>query len=327
MPVGPAGHPRRRPAGLRTVACALCLAVLGGFGISAGQQQPAPVFKSAVALVPISAVVRDRHGRLVTSLTVADFEVRDKGEPRRIMDFQIDRASPLTLALLVDVSGSMRVGPKMAFARKVLERMVSQLQDGRDEVAMYTFDQSLHEEQPFTFHPGAIDSTLSGAEPFGTTSLYDAIAAMARRFENRPSTRRAIIVFTDGVDTSSTLTPGEVSALASSIDVPVYVVVTVPPIDYAQYIERETSRPVHAEGDLRDLAAWTGGDLVWTTASEDAALRAWQILTELRHQYLLAIESTGATEWRPLDVRVRDRRMTVRTRSGYFGRSQTPSQE
>jgi VWFA-related protein len=307
------------------VAGLLCLAALGGFGVSAHPQQPAqpaPTFKSAVALVPISAVVRDRHGRLVTSLRASDFEVRDKGELRRIMDFQIDRASPITIALLVDVSGSMRVGPKLVFARKVLERIVSQLQDGRDEVAMYTFDQRLHEEQPFTFHPGAVDSTLSGAEPFGTTSLYDAIAGMARRFENRPSARRAIIVFTDGVDTSSTLTPQEVSGLASAIDVPVYVVATVPPIDYAQWVERETSRGGHVEGDLRDLAAWTGGDLVWTTASEDAGLRAWQILTELRHQYLLAIESTGKSEWRPLDVRVRDRRLTVRTRSGYYGRGQ-----
>ena len=286
-----------------------------------------PTFKSAVALVPISAVVRDRHGRLVTSLTAADFEVRDKGERRRILDFQIDRASPLTLALLVDVSGSMRVGPKLAFARKVLERMVSQLQDGRDEVAMYSFDQSLHEEQSFTLHPGVIDSTLSNAEPFGTTSLYDAIAATARRFESRPGARRAIVVFTDGVDTSSTLTPQEVSGLASAIDVPVYVVVTVPPIDYAQYVERETNpRTVHTDGDLRDLAGWTGGDLLWATASEDAGMRAWQIVNELRHQYLLAIESTGQVEWRPLEVRVRDRRMTVRTRSGYYGRASSVAQ-
>lgn len=299
---------------------AFVFAVLGGFVVSAGPQEPAPTFKSSVALVPISAVVRDRHGRLVTSLTAADFEVRDKGERRRILSFQTDRTGPITLALLVDLSGSMRVGPKLGFARKVLQRLVDQLRDGRDEVALYTFDEALHEEQPFTLHPSAIGSALSGAEPFGTTSLYDAIAATAHRFEDRPAARRAIVVFTDGVDTSSTLTPSAVSALASSIDVPVYVVVTVPPIDYTQFVEKEAARPGRVEGDLRDLAAWTGGDLLWATVPEDTVARAWQILTELRYQYLLAIESAGEPEWRPLDVRVRNRSLTVRTRSGYYSR-------
>ena len=298
----------------------MLLAVFSGLGRLATAQQAVPTFKSAVDLVPISAIVRDRKGRLVTNLTRADFEVLDKGERRRILDFQVDHTSPLTVALLVDVSGSMQMGPKLALARQVLEYLLADLHDGRDQVAMFTFDQSLHEEQAFTLHPAAIDSTLAGAEPFGTTSLYDAIATTARRFERRLSTRRAIVVFTDGVDTSSVLTPAEVSALASSIDVPVYVVVTVTPIDYEQFVERETSRPAHAEGDLRDLATWTGGDLLWATAEVDTGIRARQILTELRHQYLIAIESARQAEWRPLDVRVRDRHLTVRARSGYFSR-------
>lgn len=305
---------------MRVITVALCAALPNGRGLAADPQQPIPTFKSAVALVPITAVVKDRKGRLVTSLIASDFEVRDNGERRRIVDFQVDRTSPITLALLVDVSGSMRVGPKLGFARKVLERLVSQLQDGRDEVALFTFDEKLHEEQGFTRHTGGLDSSLSGADPFGTTSLYDAIAATARRFEEKPSARRAVVVFTDGVDTSSRLTPAEVSGLASSIDVPVYIVVTVPPIDRAQYVEREATRPARAEGDLTDLAAWTGGDLLWATAPEDAVSRAWQILAELRYQYLMAIESTGQAEWRPIDVRVRDRHMTVRTRSGYYSR-------
>jgi Ca-activated chloride channel homolog len=302
----------------------LFLVVLGGLGPLATAQQAVPTFKSAVDLVPISVIVRDRKGRLVTNLTRTDFEVLDKGERRRILDFQVDQTSALTVALLVDVSGSMRVGPKLAFARQVLEYLIADLRDGRDEVAMFTFDQSLHEDQAFTLHLSAIDSTLANAEPFGTTSLYDAIATTAKRFERRPSARRAIVVFTDGVDTSSVLSAPEVSGLASAIDVPVYIVITVPPIDYAQFIERETNRPTHADGDLRDLAMWTGGDLLWATAQEDTATRARQILADLRHQYLLAIESASQPEWRPLDVRVRNQHLTVRARSGYFSRDVLP---
>jgi VWFA-related protein len=311
-----------RKIGFLLVLAAICV----GFDPRARAQQTLPTFKSSVTLVPISTVVLDRKGKLVTNLKVTDFEVLDKGERRRIVDFKIDRALPISIALLVDVSGSMRVGPKLGFARKILQHLVRQLQDGRDEVAMFTFDEKLHEEQSFTPHPAAIDPNLSNTEPFGTTSLYDAVAATARRLEARPSLRRAVVVFTDGLDTSSVMTPVQVSTLASSIDVPVYVVVTVPPIDGPQGAGRETSKAARTGSDLRDLAEWTGGDLLWATAPEDAVARAWQIVTELRYQYLLAIESAGQAEWRRLDVRVRDRRLTVRARNGYFSRDAPASE-
>jgi hypothetical protein len=128
-------------------------------------------------------------------------------------------------------------------------------------------------------------------------------------------------VLTDGVDTSSTLTPPEVSALASAIDAPVYVVATTPPIDRAAFVDRAAKRDADSPASLQELAAWTGGDLLWVTSPEQAGIRARRMLFELRHQYLLAIDSAGEADWRPLDVRVRDRRLVVRARSGYFGRS------
>jgi Ca-activated chloride channel homolog len=305
---------------VRTIAVASCLTVLACLEPTALAQQALPTFKSSVNLVPISAVVYDRRGRPVSTLNASDFEVFDKGEPRRILDFQIDRTSPLSVALLVDVSGSMAMGPRLTFARKVVEHMIAELEEGRDEVGLFTFDRDLHEERPFTVNPADVGQAVTSVEPFGTTSLYDAIAATARRFDVRPAARRAIVVFTDGLDTSSKMTPPEVSALASSIDVPVYIVVTVSPIDHAQYVDRESSGVPQARGDLRDLAQWTGGDLLWATASENAGARAQQILSELRQQYLIAIEAAVESEWRPIDVRIRNRRLTVRARSGYFSR-------
>ena len=76
-----------------------------------------------------------------------------------------------------------------------------------------------------------LQGALSEFEPFGTTSLYDAAAETARSVAARSATHKAIVVLTDGVDTSSAMSPSAVSALASSIDVPVYVVATVPPVD------------------------------------------------------------------------------------------------
>jgi Ca-activated chloride channel homolog len=294
--------------------------------LAAGAQSPpiAATFRSSIDLVPIAAVVHDTRNRLVTTLSAGDFEVLDNGSPRTIVDFQRDHAAPMTLALLVDVSGSMRIGQKLALARQVLERITAQLEDGRDEAGLFTFDSTLHEQQPFTRHPGAIATFFDGVAPFGSTSLYDAIASTARLLTTRPAQRRAIVVMTDGIDTSSALTASEVSGLASSIDVPVYVVVTVPPIDEPDLTARRSAGSRTA--DLLDLAQWTGGDLMIAATPEHVESAARAIVVELRHQYMIAIESADRAEWRPLTVRTRDRRLTVRARSGYFGRDVPPSQ-
>jgi VWFA-related protein len=291
----------------------------GRFAPGVAAQQTA-TFKSAVAVVPISAVVHDRHGRTVTSLTAADFEVFDKGESRRILDFQIERDSSVTIAVLVDTSGSMRVSSKFGLAREVVKQLATGLQDGRDEVSLFTFDAALHEQQAFTVHCASLDGAIDTAEPFGVTSLYDAIADTARRLGDRPSARRAIVVLTDGFDNSSALSASQVSGLASSIDVPVYVVATVPPLDRATYAERLAGPRPAAAADFRDLASWTGGELYWVTRPEDAEAQARAIVAELRHEYLITIESAGEPEWRPIDVRVRDHRLKVRSRTGYYGR-------
>jgi Ca-activated chloride channel family protein len=288
---------------------------MAGIDLTAISAQP--TFKAGVDMVPISAIVRDGRGRLVTTLNAADFEVLDNGERRSILGFQTDDSGPVTLAVLVDVSGSMRMGPKMAFAREVLRQVQGGLRRGIDEVGLFSFDATLHEQRPFTAFPESLEAALEGSVPFGTTSLYDAIAETARKIEKRGAQRRAVLVITDGQDTSSSLEAAEVSGLASSIDVPVYVVAAVPAVDHPI----NAVRPDRSSADLLELATWTGGDLVWVTTNVEAVFRSRQILLELRHQYLIAIESAPHGEWRPIDVRVRDRRMTVRARSGYFSRS------
>ena len=110
--------------------------------------------------------------------------------------------------------------------------MLSWLEPGRDEAALFTFDSRLHEVAPFTVDTRALQGALGEVDPFGATSLHDAIAEAAKRAATRTGRRRAVVVITDGIDTSSGLTPGEVSAIASAIDVPVYVIATVLPIDH-----------------------------------------------------------------------------------------------
>ena len=194
------------------------------------QQPPAPVvtFKAGVDLVRISAVVRDRKGRFVPDLTARDFEVLDAGRPQPIADFRPDLAG-VSAALLFDVSGSMEA--RLPGAREAAGQVLSWLTSERDEAAVFTFDTRLDEAVPFTSGLRVLPSSLSSVVPFGATSLFDAIAATARKVAARQGRRRAVVVLTDGNDNASRLTPSEVSGLASAVDVPVYVIATVPPID------------------------------------------------------------------------------------------------
>jgi VWFA-related protein len=300
---------------------AACLSI-GLFTVSPTAQdavsQQQQTFRSAVDVVTIQASVRDARGRVLSGLSSTDFEVRDNGQLRPILSLRSDRQSPLSLAILVDMSGSMRVGRKIPMARQAYDSVLSQLRQGQDEVALFTFDAALHERHDFTRDLATLKNGLSDFEAFGTTSLYDATAAAAKRLAARSGAHKAIIVLTDGIDTSSAMSAPEVSGLASSIDVPVFVVATVPMLDQRLMMEAsERSTPSNA-ADLRDLAAWTGGQFVFASTLVETVVAASSLIDELRQQYILAIEAANGREWRRLDVRVKRPTAIVKARSGYF---------
>jgi VWFA-related protein len=303
-----------------TVAMLILMPIMTAWSTAQSPATPPQIFRSAVDLVTIQASVRDAHGRVVQGLTRADFEVLDNGQVRPVIEFRADRQSPVTLAILVDMSGSMSIGAKIAMARQTYESVIAQLHE-QDEVALFTFDSSLHERQEFTRDFARLRDGLATFEPFGTTSLYDATAATARRLADQPATHRAIVVLTDGIDTSSSLTASEVSGVASSINVPVYIVATVPSIDQRAMMEA-TERGARGDtADLRDLAEWTGGHLTFASTFTETIVAASSIVDELRQQYVLAIEAAAEREWRRLDVRMKkpSASATVKARSGYFG--------
>jgi Ca-activated chloride channel family protein len=312
----------------------VALTVAGISGSSVVAQQPGPAgqppvveppvatFKSSVDLVRVSAVVRDRKGRFVRDMSVRDFEVLDGGVTRRIQEFRRDE-SGVSVALLFDVSGSME--SRMAPAREAAEHLLSWLTFEGDEAAVYTFDTRLEEVTPFTSGLQRLPERMHALMPFGATSLHDAVAQTAERTATRQGLRRAVVVLTDGLDTSSRLTAGEVSGIASSIDVPVYIVGVVSAIDNpSSDISTTTSERSALTGPLSDLALWTGGRTFVASSIAERSQTARQIVDELRHQYLIAFESSGRPGWHPLVVRARDKDLTVRARSGYFAGQSRP---
>ena len=288
------------------------------------QEPPIATFKAGVDLVRVAAVVRDHKGRFVEDLSAKDFEVLENGRERRTTDFRRDR-SAISVALLFDVSGSME--GHLANAREEASHVLSWL-DAGDEAALFTFDTELREVTRFTEGLKSLPDSMTAVVPFGATSLHDAIAETARRVGRREERRRGVVVLTDGNDNASRLTPAQVSAIASDIDVPVYVVGIVPSIDNPSADTATMSVERSAlSGPLTDLANWTGGHLFVASTPGQRSLAARQIVDELRHQYLIAFESSGAPGWHPLEVRARQKDLIVRARAGYMAGQSRPGED
>ncbi len=300
-----------------------CLLVMLALPASAGAQEAAaepPVFRAGVDLVTVSATVRDRRGRLVTDLTADDFVVLDRGVARPITEFRAD-AAEVSLAILFDISGSMRIAERLTAARFAAFHLLSWLEPGRDEAALLSFDSRLQVVAPFTVDTRALQGALGEVDPYGATSLHDAVAEAAVLVAERATRRRAIVVLTDGIDTSSTLTPAEVSGIASVIDVPVYFIAVVLPIDVPGRSGRAVAEVAAEIGTIDDLSRWTGGALYYATTPAETSRVSRTVVDELRHQYLIAFEPGPGDGWHPLEIRTLSTSHVVQARAGYMKRA------
>lgn len=287
-------------------------------GVAAQNAPPAQTFRSSVDIVTLHTTVRDGDGRPLRGLRQNDFTVLDNGVQRTIKMFQADDAAAVSAAFLVDVSGSM--SGKLPLARDVLRNTLQAMRPGHDEAALFTFDTRVDERQRFTRDFAGISAVLGRIEPFGSTSLYDMVADTAERVKTSPSAHAALVVITDGFDTSSTKTPREVAAIATAANIPIYVVATAAASDKEAVSDDDgAARPYGV--NLRDLATWSGGNVLVASTPLEAQSAAAALVQELRHQYILGIDAAASNEWRRLDVQVRKKGAIVRARSGYFGKS------
>jgi hypothetical protein len=264
---------------------------------SAQQVEQRPMFRAMVERVTVAATVRDRRGRPVTTLTADDFHLIDNGQPRRILEFQRE-AAPMSLAILADYSGSMDVAGKRLAAQSIVSQLIAWLTPGQDRVGLFAFDQTLEEVSPLKPAPSDVVERMARLEPWGRTKLFDAIAETGRRGAPRRPPPPA----------------------RSSIDVPVYIIVIVSPLDRVGKSASSVIDPQldqHRDGPLGNLARWTGGDILLPVTEFEAHANTRQIVAELRQQYLIAFEPGRQPGWHPLELRTRRADLVVRARSGY----------
>jgi VWFA-related protein len=295
------------------------MALTGMSAQALAQDRPQATFKSSVDLVTLTAAVRNSRGKVIRELTKADFEVLDSGRRVEIKDFY-SGDSPISLAILLDISGSMAVGGNIDRARDAIGMTAANLKDRQDEAALFTFDSKLQEVVPFTSDLQRVRARSLEGKPWGITSLFDAIEETARLVGERANKHRALLVITDGVDTNSRLTAAQVSGIASSIDVPVYLLAVVNPADHpdGEFEARPSDAKTSQQGELADLSRWTGGDLRFASLPSHLVEAVRDILTELRFQYVITFEPSARPGWHPLEIRTRKRDLTVHARGGYM---------
>ena len=262
-----------------------------------------PAFTSRVDAVRVDVLVTDR-GRIVRGLTPADFEIYDNGV-RQQVDLVTFERLPLKLVLAFDVSDSL-AGERLQFLRNSGLTLLDQLAP-EDDAAFVTFSHVLSLASPLTRDRTRMREALASVQASGRTALIDASYAGIIVGEAEVG-RSLLILFSDGVDTSSWLRPELVLDTARRSDVVVYCVST---------------EPQRRAAFAAELTSLTGGAFLEVESMRDVSATFVRILDEFRQRYLVSYTPRGVTRngWHRLEVRVSGRRVTVRARPGYLAGS------
>ena len=281
--------------------------------------QDEPLLRVDVRLVRILATARNAAGALAGSLNIDEFKVLDNGVPQKIAVFERHTEQPLSVALLVDNSGSTAKDLKYEVdsVTRFLRRLFGE-GNAKDSVALYSFNYQVVQQNHFTRNPGSLEHSLKTLHGEGGTSLYDAIYLASGELEHREG-RRVMVIVTDGGDTTSSKDFHAALEGAQLADAVIYPILVVP-------ITNEAGRNIGGENALTTLSQGTGGRVFHPSlgAALDKALS--DILQELRTQYLLAYYPKNVpltkNRFHRIEVRVNNPELRVLARNGYYGESE-----
>jgi len=271
-------------------------------------------------LVVFSATAVDDKGRPVTDLRREDFRIYDEGRSQQIVHFYGGKGLPARVLILLDASGSMG-SVRVASSRQAAAQLLVALSP-EDQVAVAGFDSRYWGVVAFTKDREAVRRGLDTITPFGSTALHDALDKAAHDIASHGEGRRAVVVLTDGIDTSSQKTAEEVIARSRALDVPIYAISVVSPLDdpmSRSFLgEKDAGQEAAAAETLARYATLSGGAAFRVSTLTGVVLAAQQIATELKHQYRIGWDpSQGPAPYRRVVVRAIRKGVTVRTRSGY----------
>ncbi len=276
------------------------------------------VFRAAVEMVSLNVTVTDQKHHYLTDLESRDFSIFEDGAKQEITYFN-RTTLPIALSLLLDTSASMESRMTTAqdaaigFAKKLRPQDLAQVVD---------FDTRVEILQNFTSDAAALETAIRGTTAGGSTSMYNALYISLKELvkvqakSDDDVRRRAVVLLSDGEDTSSLVTYEEVLDLAKRSATTIYAI---------GLQSKDTSQNSkgfrEAEFVLRQLAQETGGRAFFPQRAEDLVGIYGEIANELASQYVLGYASTNQKRdgaWRRLNVQVLRHGTTARTKRGYF---------
>lgn len=293
----------------------LLVAALAGLTLAA--QGAGQRFRVGIDLVSLNVTVTDAEHRFITDLEKAQFDVYEDGVKQDISFFTKTQL-PVALALLLDSSASME--EKLKTAQEAAVGFARRLRP-QDVAAVIDFDSRVEIAQPFTSDGKALEEAIRKTLAGGSTSLYNALYISLKelkRVQARSADeirRQAVVVLSDGEDTSSLLGYEEVLDLAKRSEVVIYAIGLRSPRQQTGKGFRE------AEFVLRTLAQETGGRAFFPEQIAQLTGIYDQISEELASQYTLGYTSNNQRRdgrWRRLVVRVDRAAATARTKQGYY---------
>ena len=306
----------------------MILPLLGGSAeISQADENPPAAlpfrFTATVDAVHLNVSAVTKKGRLITDLSREDFMVIEDNIHQKIVYFARGEDAPLDLVLLVDASGSMELTEKATNARNAAIQLIHSL-GPEDRVSVYAFDRDVYQLTDFTQNKTEAVEALTRLEPFGSTALYDAVVTLSDVVVHEGFGRRVIVVTTDGVDTSSSRSVDEAVSKAKAVDLPVYAIRVISPVDDP---ENEMFLGVHGayfrgEDALRRFAAETGGEMYQGSQWGQLVTASRRIREEMKTQYRIGyvpVNPRSDDGFREIEVTTPRRRgVEVRTRKGYY---------
>jgi VWFA-related protein len=280
----------------RNITCACFLVFAFCFGSAQTQR---PVFSTKVEVVRVDVLVTD-GGRPVLGLGPADFDVLDNGVPQEVEFVSYDQI-PLNVVMAFDMSDSV-AGERLEHLRSACTALLPGLKRN-DQAALVTFNNQIVLGAALTSELGPLREAVGRVVGAGETSLVDGAYAGLTIGESDAG-RALLIVFSDGLDTLSWLSPAAVLDTAKRSDVVVYgVSVGRGKADF-----------------LRELTSFSGGRLFEMEKTANLSATFVGILEEFRQRYLVSYTPRGVSRdgWHRLEVRLKGRRATIKARPGYL---------
>lgn len=296
-------------------ACALVIA-----GPSLAQVRPTPedepVFRSGLEMVNLTLSVRDAQGTLVDDLSADDFRVTEDGRPQAVRLFAravepAEReALTLDLGLLIDTSESMKT--ELRLSQQAAVRFLEAVPRARELLTVF-FDQDIRVSRYDSEHQQGLIDRIFDAKGSGNTALYDAITVYLSRVADS-SGRKILVLFTDGDDTTSSVSLPELMGLVRGSSVTIY------PIAFTGGYTVGDKRSLSARSFVQQLADISGGIVFLPRTSKDLPRIYDKILEELSSQYVIGYVSDNAQrdgKFRKLRVELSRPGLKVRHRQGY----------